>query len=186
MAQQKMFKFNLLPPKSTAEKHVEQERDNSILNALLLLFVGVGVYLLLLVIQAFALEPQLTSFNSSIATLQGTINQFATTQSLNGELYIKSKSLEPVVAKDIDVDKIFDVADQLVKNNHNVIVESYGREKSGNFVFTLGCKSFEDIHNVITTAESLSGVSDVYVRSSILDSVNHLVITTLSLNINNL
>jgi hypothetical protein len=101
----------------------------------------------------------------------------------HGELFIKSKSLTPVLSKNIDPSEIFRVTQEMINSNPSLALESYAREKSGAFVFGVISRSFTEVADLVKNAKAISGVSDVFVRSASLTSDGRLVKCVIALKI---
>lgn len=178
----KLFKFNLLvQPKEELE--AIEERDDSMLYAILLVFFASIVYLGLILLQNFLINPRVASLTTAIDQQKQAIASYASVQSAHGELFIKSKSLTSVLNRNIDPAEIFRVTGEMVKSNPSLAIESYSREKSGAFVFGVVSRSFSEVVDLIKNTEAITGVSDVFVRSSILSADTKTVKTIIALNI---
>ncbi|MCA9379151.1 hypothetical protein KC640_01870 [Candidatus Dojkabacteria bacterium] len=178
-----IFKFNLLPGKSADDVKMEVKRDNSTFYAVLLVVSASVMYLAIVLIQALLLTPRLRSLTTQLAERQQVEASYGEVQSAYGELFIKTKTLKPVLAKNIDTSEIFRVADGIKGGRADIVIESYSRERTGEFVFLILSPEFVDASELIKNASELTGVSDVEVRTVAVNENTGLVRTTLALNI---
>lgn len=179
-----IFKFNILQTKSVQLKMIEYERDNSTLYALLLVLFASFVYLGIVVVQSWVVEPRRLSALDALGQRQSVAETFAEIRSLNGELFIKTRTLRPVLDKNLDTKEIFRVAEAITAANNNLIIESYVREKEGNFVFTLVSASIVEVPKIVSTTQGIEGVENVFVRSINVSEDTRLTRTALALEIN--
>ncbi len=176
------FKFNLIT-KPKEELEMVADRDSSTMYAVLLVFFGSLVYLALILLQNFVISPREQSLTAAITNKEQTIASYNIVKSNHGELFIKSKSLTPVLSKNIDPSEIFRVTSEMVKSNPSLAIESYSREKSGAFVFSVISRSFTEVTDLLKNTQAISGVSNVFVRSATATSSATLVRTVIALNI---
>jgi hypothetical protein len=160
------FQFSLLPPKSGAVVELETERDNSVAYGALLIFVSVLIYFLLTLVQAYVVAPRLAENESALATIQSQKSTFQSVQTLNGELFIKTKTLKPVLEKQVDSTEIFRVTTAITAANPNLVVTSYNRETSGEFVFQIAAASFNEVGELLEIAKGIEGVSSASIKGS--------------------
>src|SRR5260221_116538 len=99
----KLFKFNLIPPKSKEELNVLETRDNSILYSFLLVFFGMLVFFVLSLIQTFTTTPQVNKVDATLASQKAEIQAYDQVHEISVELFVKSQSLEPILQKDIKI-----------------------------------------------------------------------------------
>lgn len=179
-----LFKFNLLPAKSTEEVAMELDRDNSLLYALVLLVFASFVYLVTIMLQGFVINPRRAEAQQELTNREVVRNSYYGIRATYGELYIKSRTLKPLLEKNIDTKEIFRVADDIQGALPNLVIESYSRERSGTFVFTVISISLDDVEGLLRKAQDISGVSNVLMRSSVMAEDKSLVRTTIALDIN--
>jgi hypothetical protein len=176
------FKFNLLPPKSKTEVVLEVERDDSVLYSMLLVFVAGLAFFGVTMINTLFVVPRVKEFEKSVVNRQQQIALFNDIRTKNGELYVKTRTLSPVLDKRIDSSEIFRVADQIDLNTV-VQVESYGREKSGLFIFQVSTRTIDQVTSVISDVNKITGVSEVFFRSSRYRENKNNYLTTLAVRI---
>lgn len=160
------FKFNLLPPKSEQEVVLELERDDSLLYSMVLVFVAGLTFFGLTMVNLVLINPRVNQFEQAIASRDSQISTFASVRSRNGELYVKTRTLEPVLERRINTTEIFRVADAIAASSAGVAIEAYGRERSGEFIFDISTASFAEMSSLVDSIKSISGVSQVFVRTT--------------------
>lgn len=178
MARRGLFNFNLLSPKTVQQIIIENERDDSALYSMLLVFSAAMIYFVLFMINGFVIESRLNQNNLAIGERETVITSFSRVKANNGELFIKSESLKLVLTKKIDPTKIFDVGDQIVAGVSGSSVVEYGRERTGSFLYTILTPNFTDAElfgaNILESPE----ITDYYIRDSqLLEDVNLVKIT---------
>lgn len=178
-----IFKFNLLQGKSEEDIKIAVKRDSSTFYAVLLVAFASVMYLAVVLFQALVISPRARSLTAQLAERQGVERSFQEVRSTYGELFIKTKTLKPVLAKNIDTTEIFRVADGIKGGRTDIVIESYSRERSGEFVFLILSPQFVDASQLIKNAESLTGVNNVLIRTVAVNEKTGLVRTTLALNI---
>lgn len=182
--QDKLFKFNLLPPKSAQEVALEEEGADSSVYAFVLVFVASLIYLILVVVQAFLIDPRITTANQALNRARTELNSYSSVRLAHGELHIKSKALAEVLALSVAPDDIFKIADQIAGNSSDVTIEAYGREQaSGLFLFQLAVSDITKLPTVIQKTKQIDGVSDVLVRTASVSSQDQKVRVNLTLSI---
>jgi hypothetical protein len=102
----KLFKFNLIPPKSKEEIVQLVERDNTILYSFILIFSSAVIFFVLTLLEALLVKPAVTNTTATIDGLKAQVNQFSEIKTTNGELFIKSRALEPLLEKDIELSNL--------------------------------------------------------------------------------
>ncbi|MEP7103468.1 MAG: hypothetical protein ABI721_02035 [Candidatus Dojkabacteria bacterium] len=167
----KIFKFNLIPPKTKEEIKQLEERDNTILYSVLLIFFGAFVYFALTMLDVVLVQPSLANTKTVIGTLNSQISTYNEIKQKNGELFIKSRALDPLLAKDIKLTDLIDIADKIESTyNGNVNVVTYKREITGEFVLTLTISDFSKISDLYQLLLATPNVKDIFVRSISIDS----------------
>lgn len=180
--QDKLFKFNLLPPKSAQEVALEEEGGDSSVYAFVLVFVASLIYLILVLVQAFLIDPRTTAANQALNRARTELNSYSNVRLAHGELHIKSKALAEVLALSVAPDDIFKIADQIASSD--VTIEAYGREQtSGLFQFQLVVNDITKLPTVIQKTKQIAGVSDVLVRTASVSPQDLKVRVNLTLSI---
>ncbi len=181
----RMFEFNLLPPKSQVQIQIERERDDSLIYSIVLVFFGLLVYFLLILADTQLIRPRVDVAKDARIERQNQIGNYDEVRALNGELFIKTTTLEAILERDLAAQEIFRVADEISGIDANVGVISYAREQSGVFVFDFVTDSLDKVALLIEGAKDVEGVSDVYLRSvQVLDATGRIRVST-ELNIAN-
>lgn len=178
-----LFKFNLLPPKSEVEIAFEQERNDSTVYALVLVFVVILAYFFIFLGQTLFIDTRLAAGEEALLAKQIELDSYNTIKSAHGELFVKTSTLKPVLEKNIDPADIFLVAEQITEVNDNLQVISYNRENTGVFVFEVISADFSEVSEMVEAAEALTAATDVFVRSSTWNETTSTVKTTIALNI---
>lgn len=178
-----LFQFNILPAKTAREVAIEAERDNSTMYALLLMLFASFIYLIIIIAQAIFIDTRRAEALATLEQRQQIQASFNQVRSLHGELFIKTRTLRPVLDKNIDTKEIFRVADEIKTSRPSLNIESYSRERTGEFVFIILSPSTTDVPEIIRVTENISGVSDVFLRSAVVNTANGLTRSTIVLNI---
>ncbi len=158
----KFFRFNLIPPKSKEELMVLEERDNSIVYSLFLIFSAVFIFFALNLIEAIAIRPQILEAEQDLTNLQNKILQNDPIVKSNGELILKSNLLKPVINDDIKVAEIIDVSNEIAVNGD---IMTYIREQTGEIVLTIKISNVGNVTNIIKSAQENEKIEDVFLRS---------------------
>lgn len=178
-----IFKFNILPAKTAQEVAIEAERDNSTMYALLLMLVASLIYLGIIITQTVLIDTRRADAMDVLEQRQRTQAGYDSIRSLYGELFIKTRTLRPVLDKNIDTKEIFRVADEIKAARPSINIESYNREKTGEFVFIVLSPEVTDLPEILRKTEEITGVSDVFLRGAAINSDNGLTRSTIVLNI---
>ncbi len=169
----RLFKFNLIPPKSKEEIEQLEERDNTVLYSFLLIFFGAFVFFVLNLLNIVLVQPSLQTTKNNIANINAQISSYNTVKTKNGELYIKSKALDPLLEKDIKLTDLIAIADNIDTTfGENVNVVSYKREITGEFFLTLNIADFTKVSEVVSLLSSTDNVEHIFVRRVGLESIN--------------
>lgn len=167
--QSRLFKFNLIPPKTKDEINVLVDRDNTILYAFLLIFFGMLAYAILTLFQAIIVNPKVITTTSNIDTQSTQIGSFNPIKRLNGELFIKSKALEPILLKDIKISQLLSLTSVIIQQVPSSSVVAYARENTGEFVLTFNINSFEQSQSLLQSIKAQTQVNNVFLRSILKD-----------------
>jgi hypothetical protein len=181
---EKFNKFNLIPPKSKEEIDALEGRSNSILYSFSLVFFTMLAYFLLTIAQFVVIESRISSNKASIDQKKAEIETYNETKEQNGELFIKSKALEPILARDIKITQLLEISDKLREDLNVAEIINYKREFQGDFVLTLSLEEYTDINQIIENASEIDVVSNLYVRS--MSNANGLVTAVISFDITNI
>lgn len=158
------------------------ERDNTVLYSILLIMVSVIIFFILNILQMLFIDPRISKLENSIEKQNQNIQTFNSIKQSNGELFVKSEVLTPVLLKDIGINKFLDVANSLTQDS-NAIPINYARESSGLFVISFFSDSYTQAGELITRAKSHEALTDVFVRQLIFDETELKIRTTIAFNI---
>lgn len=181
---QEVFKFNLLPPKSKQEVVLEEERDDSLVYALLLLIFSLVVYGALVLTRLFVLQPRIEQADQAIALRNQQAATYQQVKTNYGELFVKGLTLSPLLDKDLDPAAIFTVADTINNIDPDLGITGYSREASGVFVFEMLTPSIDTVARLMDELPRVDNVSDVFLRSIEVGTDTGIVKITTELNIN--
>lgn len=180
---ERLFRFNLLPKKNKVDIENEAERSDSVFYSILLVFFASLVFFAVNLFNLFILEPAVLTAQQGVEQREVGVESYEAIRADHGELFIKTKTLAPVLEKKVNTSEIFRVANQIASISASLSISSYSREPSGLFVFDVESPSFQQVSLLITQAKEISGTSQLFVRSSIYQSSKGKVKTTLELNI---
>ncbi len=149
MATQKQFKFNLVTPITKEEITTIEDRDNTLVNSFILIFAGVFVFSALTLLSSLLIEPALVNSAAALRNKQASLAQYNQVKLLNGEFVIKARALSPLLDLDIKPAKLVEIVDKLVSTlSSEVDIESFGRERTGNFVIQADLNDFSSLELV--------------------------------------
>lgn len=158
------FKFNLIPPLSKEELKVLENRDNTLLYSFVLIFSGVLIFFAANLIESFIVQPQLNAANSDLNAANTEISSFNRIKAINGELFLKTKSLEPILLSDIRISDLLRAVDDLLPDNKYDIL-SYERENLNTFVINVVSDNFSDAVDLLDLMESNLEFENVKLRN---------------------
>lgn len=138
------FEFNLLLPKSEEEINKEKKRDLVSVYYSLLPLSGIIVWLGLLLFNTFFLSAKRTDLEDVITDKQNTIEvDYFDIRKDHGELVIKTRTIAPLLARDIDPEIVFLVAEQVFpQESSNVKIVGYGRNDDGSFAISIETSNY--------------------------------------------
>jgi cell division protein FtsL len=168
--QTRVFKFNLVPPKTKEEIVVLEERDNSILYSFLLVFFAMFIFFILNLLQTFVINQRIDLTNSQIATQETSFSNYEEIKRINGELITKGELLEPVLKKDIKLTELLDLSAQITSDNFNTQIRTYSREATGEFVLTFSTPDVESVGSLLDYLYKKEELKDVFARSILVNS----------------
>lgn len=160
---QKFTDFNLLSPKTSRQKAIEEERSSTTFYSFALIFVALIIYAMATILHFVVVYPKKIDTEARISKLDEQIATFDDLRADNGELFIKSKLLEPVMAEDVKIAELLSIAEQLVDGIASVEIKSYSRKSDGNFIVLLDMKDFLDINTVMDNALAIKEVTNLFV-----------------------
>lgn len=166
------YKFNLLPPKTREELEIVKERDNSVFYAFLLVLVSVIVFLIVSLGDIFLVSTRVKSSEESLAFLNEQIKSFDSMKEQNGELFLKAQTLEPVLAKDIKLSEILEIASQMILNVESASITAYNREYTGEFSVTLAIDNYVTVNQILENSKSIDRIEDVFLKKMSLHQIS--------------
>ena len=160
------FEFNLIPPKSKEEIEVLVDRDNTLFYSFLLIFFGFFLFFILNIVKTVFVEPALDKVKNNITAVDTQISNFDEIKGINGELFIKSQALEPILDKDVEVTKVLQLEADIRKEFPNLIeVIDYARKGDGSFSFTFNITNASKVTDIADYLEKRNDVSGVFLES---------------------
>ncbi len=183
MSARPYFRFNLLPPLSAGDAVLQEEKDSSTVSAFLLVLFASIIYLAITLGQAILITPRQQEMEQLLVQSERAVESYQEVRQLNGELFIKTKTLQPVLEKNIDTAEIFRVAEEIKQSGNGLLIETYSRERNGLFVFSVIAPAVSEIPQLLMSTIEIAGVDDVLVRSIVMDRRTGLVRVVLALNI---
>lgn len=157
--------FNLLPKKSEDLIQKEKKRDSYSIYYTFLVFFGVVLWLGLVVFNSFVVDRSTKQWEEvNREKLNKINNEYAQTRRIHGELVIKTRSIAPLLDKDIDPEAIFKVAEQAFSiNEGDVAIVGYGRNKDGSFTISISATNPQVISEKARSLRNLNMVKDLSV-----------------------
>lgn len=179
----KIFKFNLITPRSKEEISTLERRDNTLLYSFILIFASALIFFLLSLFQNLVVTPQVNSTQGQIDTLKAQIATYDAARKLRGELFVKALTLEPILAKDIKMTELLSLGDAITSQMQGgASVVDYARESTGEFVLTFVTGSFKDSLNLMSAMASQSQIQNIFLRSVVrVDTGSFLTVISFKL-----
>lgn len=182
----KSITFNLLPPKSKQEIASIEERDNSVLYATFLILFAVIIFAVFSIGKILLIDTRKANLESVITQLDSRIFSYNGIKQINGEVFVKSSALSPIVEQDIKLTKLIEVANKLVDGSQGTIITKYARQLDGMFELTLIMNSYSDINKISANALEIESVEDFIIRSMSQQTKLSSVNCTISFKLTNL
>lgn len=179
--QTRVFKFNLVPPKTKEELVVLEERDNSILYSFLLVFFAMLIFFVLNLIQTFIVNQRISLTTTQVTSQEASFANYDEIKRINGELITKGELLQPVLQKDIKLTELLDLSKEIVNDNPNTQITTYSRETTGEFVLSITSNNVESIRNLILYLNEKDNIKNVFLRSVIVNETDVLSIVSFAL-----
>lgn len=167
--QENLFIFNLIPPISSSEVKVLEERDNSILYSLVLIFISTLIFVILNILLLVVIQGRKSTIQSNITQLENTIAAENEPLEKHGAIVIKSNLLSPVLQQDIKMSELLFYARQIAPNSE---ITKYGRELSGMFRLEIQVNSLQEALDLVRRTKTIEGISNVSI-DSILNQRNN-------------
>jgi hypothetical protein len=169
MVTEKKFKFNLVTPITKEEIETIEERDNTLVNSFILIFVAVFVFSALTLLSTLFIEPAVANSALALKSKEVGLTKYDEVKKLNGEFVIKSKALSPLLDLDIKPDKLVALVDKLVSElSTEIDIESFGRDRTGDF----------KVNASVTNLDSLDLIQKFFRENN--ESVDNLFFTQVS------
>jgi len=178
--------FNLLPPKSKAEIASIEERLNSVLYATFLIFFAVIIFAVFSIGKVLLVDTRKAYLEDAITKIDARIFSYNGIKQINGEVFVKSSALGPIVEQDIKLTKLIDVANKLVEGSTGTIITKYSRQLDGVFELTLIMNDYSDINKISQNASTIETLEDFIIRNMSKQSKLATVNCTISFKLTNL
>lgn len=157
------FAFNLLPKQSEEEIKVYEERDDTTLYALVLVFSGVFIFLILFLIKKVAVDVRATSIENRIEETQEVINTYNDVIATHGEIFQKSNLLEEPLTKDIALSRLLEISTLLTQDEGRII--AYGKKITGGFSLTFEVAEYQNAINILGRASGITELREPYITT---------------------
>lgn len=174
---QPLFKFNLIPPRTVKEVMVIEKRDNSMIYSFGLVFFGLFIFFCLTMIQFILIEPRISLLETRSKERDDTIASFTDEKLINGELFVKARSLSVILEKDIEIIKLLEKSSAIAGSIPSSKILTYEREPTGEFVVTILINDFSDTKALILKARELEGIENPSIKRISIDSDNKIKAT---------
>lgn len=175
------FQFNLLEKTVKEIQVVREDRDNTLLFSVILVFSFVLFYFLLSLLNLFIIEPEKAKSSRDITTSQRRISGFQSFINIKEELYLKSNAILPIIELDIRLNDLLLVAQNISTSYGNVVVTSYQREVDGRLGMTLRFSEL-NIGKLVSVLRNIEIIDSFFVRSIRLDSMTGEYILSFNFN----
>lgn len=176
----RLFDFNLIPPKSKEEVRTLRERDNSIFYSVLLIIFISLIYFGLLLFDSGVVTPRLNGLDDDLLQQDLQITTYNPVKQANGELFVKSQIIAPLLELDIGTIELLETSDAIIQNVPNAEIISYEREPDGTFVITVILDNIEDSTLLITNAQNQTNVENAFMRQVRVDDDNNRIRSVLA------
>lgn len=150
MAKKYNFSFNLLPPKTSKEIEKEEKRSSALLYTTGMLFGVTFFWVLINLFGTLFISRSKDYWTDQKHEREKQVASYNLYKAGNGELVIKTNILEPVVEKHVDPDLVFELIDNVIKENApEAEILSYGRNPLGNFQVEARSSGVETSSNLV-------------------------------------
>jgi len=136
--------------------------------------VAMLIYLVLNILQVILVAPKQQIIATNQLNTDTAISNFDQIRQTNGELFIKSQTLEPILQKDIKLTQLLSIAQQLTNQIPGASITSYSRENDGTFVLSFNIASYDQSITLIQTLRAQPQVTNVFLRVMTTDSTNNI------------
>ncbi len=182
----KAITFNLLPPKSKEEIASIEERDNSVLYATLLILFAVVIFAVFSIGKLLLIDTRKANLETVVSQLDSRILGYNGIKQINGELFVKSSALSPIVEQDIKLTKLIEVANKLVEGSEGTIITKYARQLDGVFEVTLIMNTYAEVNKISANASQIDSIEHFIIRNLSQQSKLSTVNCTISFKLTNI
>ena len=142
-----------------------EQRDNYGLAAAFLPFIGVVIWLGLLLINTLIIDQSKTSWETTISEKKlEIVRTYNDTLLAHGELVIKTNQLAGVINKDIQPEEVFILVEKLFPSDPGFSVTGFGRDNDGSFTVTISADSYLKFAKIIRRFNLYDKVKNVQLR----------------------
>lgn len=158
------FKFNLLAKTVKEIQVARDDRDNTLLFSVVLIFSFVVFYFFLSLLNLLIINNEIDKSTRDLSILENRIAGYKSFIDLKKELYLKSTAILPIIQLDIRLNDLLVVAESISNSYGNVVVTSYQREVDGNLGMTLKFSQF-DINRLTSVLENIELIDSFFIKS---------------------
>lgn len=170
---------NATPPvkEDKTEKKVEANkvnlRDNYGLAAAFFPFVGVIIWLGLVLINNLIIDQSRLTWESNISRKKIQIEQtYGDTLITHGELVVKTNQLAGLIEKDIQPEEVFILVEKLFPDDTDFNVIGFGRESDGSFSVSVEADTYIKFSKIVRRFSNYAKVKNVQVKNVSVSKTN--------------
>lgn len=178
--------FNLLPPKTKEEIVAIDERDNSVLYSAFLVFFAVIIFSVFTVGKALLIDTRQSYLEDVISKQDTKISSYSSIRQVNGELFVKSNALAPIVEQDIKLSELLDVASKLIEGDSSILITNYARLLEGTFEVTFEMKNYSDINKISANSLKIDTLKEFFIKSLTKNTAGGAITAIVSFNLTNI
>ncbi len=156
-----LFKFNLLSKQNEEDIQTLEERDDSTLYAMVLVFSGIFIFFILNLIQLIVIQSRINSIQTRIDDTVAEITTYNDVRALYGEIFQKSNLLREPLLNDIKLTRLIEISSLMTQDDGTIV--SYGRVPAGGFSLTVEVDTEENARNILNRAEEIEEVIRPYI-----------------------
>lgn len=176
-----LFEFNLLPKQTKEELMRLQDRDDSTIYGLILVFSSVLIYFILTLIKFLAVDSVLVSVEAEITKTENDIASFNDVRALHGEIYQKATLLYEPFKNDIRLSRLLEIASIITQEKGNVV--AYGKVPRGGYSIVVETDNVEDALEIFSKSKEVPEVENPYILFLADDYRTDSVGVTINFNI---
>lgn len=165
--QENLFTFNLIPPITSSEVKILEERDNSILYSFVLIFISMLVFVILNILLLVVIQGRKSTIQNNITLLERTLTAESEPLKKHGAIVVKSNFLSPILQQDIKMSELLTYARQIAPNSE---ITKYGRELSGMFRLEIKVNNLTEALDLVRRTKTIESISHVSIDSIINQS----------------